>query len=106
MVRLLIVLTLVPLLGTPVTARDSQPPDYDPRKQVVTPQGQVRGQDDLPTEAEMSEWKWHSLVGVKPIPPKIQELLRRSAEPPAQPPEEPSAPVKLLPTPPLVLPVE
>jgi uncharacterized MAPEG superfamily protein len=52
---------------------------FEPRKQVVTPDGQSRRAEDGPNKAEMFLLMWRQAAGFKPIP---DDLMKKYNLPP------------------------
>lgn len=70
MIRLIICLMLI---GGAAMAAPLETPNYDPMKQVPTPDGTFKDRDAPPTDAEIAEWMWKRYAGDKPMPPHLRQ---------------------------------
>jgi hypothetical protein len=69
--RLVLGLILV-LIGSAAMAREGeQRIDTTPRRQMVTPNGQIRSTQDGPTQLEIGIKMWRNMFGDAPLPDHI-----------------------------------
>ena len=82
MVRILVILSLI-LGGIAMAAPRDQ--NFDPMKQVPTPNGTMKEQGSEPTREEVMMHMWRRFAGDKPMPEEMRRKYGLPAEAPPIP---------------------